>query len=131
DRHRGTLVERLDLELLLVQARPRAHLDLAAELLGKRGERAARGALEHSADARGDRDRDLPAAEARQVLADLAQELVRHRLGRQHVSAALTEAARLAQLLDEILARSLARHLDEAEFGYLEDVGARLVVAQG
>ena len=52
--------------------------------------------------------------EAREVLADLAQHLEGDALRGEHVALALAVRARLAEHLHEILARALARHLDEA-----------------
>ena len=85
-------------------------------LRGSRRPRGARAARAASA-----------AGSQRGLVLDAAQRLVGERLDRAHAAAAVAVRARAGQELAEALARALARHLDEAELGDAQDVGARLV----
>ena len=124
-------VECGQLELLLVLSRSGTHLDLAAECVSEGGYGFPGRAEQYLRDLGVDGHGDSPAAEAAEILAHLAQHLVRHALRGEHVATALAVAARLAQLLHQVFACALARHLDEPEFRDLQDVRLRLVGAQG
>ena len=114
-----------------MQPGPGAHLDLEAEVGAEVGKGLVLG-CEQCLGHRGvHADGDLAAAEAREILAHLADDAEGHALAREHVAASLAIGAGLAQGLHEILAGALAGHLDQAEFGDLEDVGPGLVLAQG
>ena len=128
--HRGTRLEHRQLVLLLVHPGAGADLDVLADRLGELGERRLRLREELFGDVRVDRDGDPPPVQLRHVLADFAQHAEADALAREDVAASFAVAARLAQRLNEVLARSLSGHLDEPELGDLEDVGPRLVRPQ-
>ena len=75
-------------------------------------------------------DRHAVAAQHRPLALDLTQDLVRDRLLRLEVARAVAVEARLVHESTEALARSFARHLDEAEFADAVQRRLRLVLRE-
>ena len=117
--------------MLLVDSGPCAHLDLMAEGIGKRRQGFCLASEQLLGDSRSHREGHPSVVEARQGVANFAEQVVGHRLVGEQVAPALAVDAGFAERLDEIFPGSLSGHFDQTEFGDLEDIGSRLVVAQG
>ena len=114
-----------------MDAGPGANLDLAPEIFAQFDQGCIAISQQLLGDMRVYADRDAAAAKARQIVANFAQHLEGDARAGQNESSTLAIVAWLAQGLKEILTGSLAGHLDQAEFGDLQDIGAGLVGPQG
>src|SRR3954470_15730585 len=129
-RSRSVMSHQHDVVLFLRIAAFDLHRDGLADEVRQHGERRRFLFLQQVDHGLRGENAELLGLEGARLAHDLAQDVVANRARGLHRAAALAHRARLAQDVGERLARSLARHLDEAERGEAAHRHARAVARE-